>query len=140
MIIWKHKLAVDPLAIKDGNIHNWICACLKEFFIKAKQRDNTFVWYKYHPEEGEPDTICKASNCPETMAILQGEGPSNRHSNCYLYGLCTWNLRGAIMNIRTEMRVGHTKKDTPKLLRKWIMSIVSQPYLRKTSRPQTQRR
>ena len=61
VVIWNCKLAVDLLAIKDGKIYNWIWACLKEFFVEAKKRDNTFAWCKYCPEEGEMDTICKAS-------------------------------------------------------------------------------
>ena len=33
------------------------------------------------------------------------------------------------MNVHMEMWVGYTEKDTPKLLKEWIMSIVPQPYL-----------
>ena len=43
MAFWNLKLSVEGKKIKDGKPENWIWARLKEFYVQAKARDETFV-------------------------------------------------------------------------------------------------
>ena len=130
MEYWNFKIACQPTDIKDGNIPNWIRARLKAFYIQAKKIDTQFVLYKYRPAANEPDAILDTAGFPDSFEKLQGEGPANRYTDCYFYGLRTYNSKGKTMNIYTEIRVGYTKDDMMQCIQSWVLTQIPQPYIR----------
>ena len=128
MQYWNLKLGIDPAQHKDTK--KGLYDLLNKLCDEARARDNSFVLYKYEPKEGEPEAISQGTTFPKTFKALQGEGPSRRFLDAYVYGLKTYNSKGKIMTIHTEIRVGYTESDLLDLLQQWIRDLKPAPYLR----------
>ena len=128
MQYWNLKLGVDPAQNKDTK--KGLYDLLNKLYSEAQARDGSFVLYKYEPKEGEPEAIPRSATFPSSFEALQGEGPSRRFLDAYVYGLKTYNSKGKIMTIHTEIRVGYTENDLLDLLQQWIKDLKPAPYLR----------
>ena len=128
MQYWNLKLSIDPAQHKDAKkgLHD----LLNKLYGEAKARDDSFVLYKYEPKEGKPGAIPRSGTFPKMFKALQGKGPSRQFLDAYVYGLKTYNSKGKIMTVHTEIRVGYTENDLLDLLQQWVRDLKPAPYLR----------